>query len=85
MTRTEARVFSPRLSASTTRIRTLLAPITPHLRYLERARTKWLVSPGFTLTALECEHGAVFVVHRLDIEYRQPARAHSGAGCRKDA
>src|SRR6266545_4299882 len=44
------------------------------LRYLERARTEWLASLGFTLTALEHEHGVVFVVHRLDIEYRQPAR-----------
>ena len=29
---------------------------------------------GFALTALEAEHHAVFVVHRLEIEYRQPAR-----------
>ena len=34
------------------------------LRYLERARTEWLASLGFTLTALEREHGVVFVVHR---------------------
>ena len=46
------------------------------LRYLERARTEWLASLGFTLTALEREHGVVFVVHRLDIEYRQPARLY---------
>lgn len=47
-----------------------------YLRYLERARTEWLASLGFTLTALEREHGVVFVVHRLDIEYRQPARLY---------
>ena len=47
-----------------------------YLRYLERARTEWLASLGFTLTALEREHGIVFVVHRLDIEYRQPARLY---------
>jgi acyl-CoA thioester hydrolase len=47
-----------------------------YLRYLERARTEWLASLGFTLTALEREHGVVFVVHRLNIEYRQPARLY---------
>ena len=47
-----------------------------YLRFLERARTEWLASLGFTLTALEAEHGVVFVVHRLDIEYRQPARLY---------
>jgi acyl-CoA thioester hydrolase len=46
------------------------------LKYLERARTEWLASLGFTLTTLECEHGIVFVVHRLDIEYLQPARLY---------
>jgi acyl-CoA thioester hydrolase len=45
-----------------------------YLKYLERARTEWLVTLGFTLTALESEHNAVFVVYRLEIEYRQPAR-----------
>ena len=44
------------------------------LKYLERARTEWLASLGFTLTALEREHAVMFVVHHLDIEYRQPAR-----------
>ncbi len=47
-----------------------------YLRFLERARTEWLASLGFTLTALEAEHGVVFVVHRLDIEYRRPARLY---------
>ncbi len=47
-----------------------------YLRYLERARNEWLASLGFTPTALEREHGVVFVVHRLDIEYRQPARLY---------
>jgi acyl-CoA thioester hydrolase len=45
-----------------------------YLKFLERARTEWLVAMGFTLTALEAEHNAVFVVYRLEIEYRQPAR-----------
>jgi acyl-CoA thioester hydrolase len=47
-----------------------------YLRFMERSRTEWLASLGFTLTALECEHGVVFVVHRLEIEYRQPARLY---------
>ena len=47
-----------------------------YLRYLERARTEWLASLGITLTALEREHGVVLVVHRLEIEYRQPARLY---------
>jgi len=46
------------------------------LKYLERARTEWLASLGFTLTALEREHGVVFVVRHLEIEYRQPARLY---------
>ena len=45
-----------------------------YLKFLERARTEWLTALGFALTALEAEHHAVFVVHRLEIEYRQPAR-----------
>jgi len=47
-----------------------------YLRFLERARTEWLASLGITLTALEHEHGVVFVVHRLEIEYQQPARLY---------
>ncbi len=45
-----------------------------YLRYLERARTEWLAALGFAVTGLENEHGVVFVVHRLQIEYRRPAR-----------
>jgi acyl-CoA thioester hydrolase len=47
-----------------------------YLRFLERARTEWLASLGITLTALERDHGVLFVVHRLDIEYRLPARLY---------
>ena len=47
-----------------------------YLRYLERARTEWLASLGISLSALEREHGAIFVVHRLEIEYREPARLY---------
>jgi acyl-CoA thioester hydrolase len=45
-----------------------------YLRYLERARTEWLAAAGVTLCALKIEHNVVFVVHRLEIDYRRPAR-----------
>ena len=45
-----------------------------YLRYMERARTEWLTALGFDLAALELEHGIVFAVQRVDIEYRLPAR-----------
>jgi len=45
-----------------------------YLKYLERARTEWLAGAGVTLSALEIEHNAVFVVHRLEIDYHRPAR-----------
>jgi len=45
-----------------------------YLRFLERARSEWLASLGFSLSALAREHRASFVVHRLEIEYRRPAR-----------
>jgi acyl-CoA thioesterase FadM len=38
-----------------------------YLKFLERARNEWLVALGFTLTVLESEHNAVFVVYRLEI------------------
>jgi acyl-CoA thioester hydrolase len=45
-----------------------------YLKYLERARTEWLAAAGVALTALEREHNAVFVVHRLEIDYCRAAR-----------
>jgi acyl-CoA thioester hydrolase len=45
-----------------------------YLKYLERARTEWLAAAGVTLTALEREHNAVFVVHRVEIDYHRAAR-----------
>lgn len=47
-----------------------------YLRFLERSRTEWLAALGFTLTALRVDYGVVFVVHRLEIEFRQPARLY---------
>ena len=45
-----------------------------YLRFLERARTEWLSAMGFALNTLETEHNAVFVVHRVEIDYRAAAR-----------
>jgi acyl-CoA thioester hydrolase len=45
-----------------------------YLKFLERARTEWLDSLGFSPLTLERDHNAVFVVHRLEIDYRRPAR-----------
>ena len=45
-----------------------------YLKFMERARTEWLGSLGFGVAEFEAAHGVVFVVHRMEIEYRQPAR-----------
>ena len=47
-----------------------------YLRFLERARTEWLARLGFTHAELAREHHVAFVVHRLEIEYVQPARLY---------
>jgi acyl-CoA thioester hydrolase len=45
-----------------------------YLKFMERARTEWLAALGFPLVAFEREHGVVFVVHRCEIDFHQPAR-----------
>jgi acyl-CoA thioester hydrolase len=45
-----------------------------YLRFMERARTEWMRTIGFPLGTLEREHGAVFVVHRCEIDFHRPAR-----------
>lgn len=45
-----------------------------YLRFLERARTEWLAAIGHPLADLVRAHGIVFVVRRLVIDYRLPAR-----------
>jgi acyl-CoA thioester hydrolase len=45
-----------------------------YLRYMERARTEWLSSLGFDLADVERVLGIVFVVHRVEIDFRLPAR-----------
>jgi acyl-CoA thioester hydrolase len=45
-----------------------------YLNFLERGRTEWLRKLGFEQHALVGEHGIVFAVRRLQIEYLAPAR-----------
>jgi acyl-CoA thioester hydrolase len=45
-----------------------------YLRFLERARTEWLRSLGYSQQALAREPGIVFAVAGLTVEYRRPAR-----------
>ena len=45
-----------------------------YLRFLERARTEWLRSLGFSQLELAKEPGVMFAVVSLNIEYRRPAR-----------
>ena len=45
-----------------------------YLRFMERARTEWLGSLGAELPELERAHGVLFVVSRMEIDYRSPAR-----------
>jgi acyl-CoA thioester hydrolase len=45
-----------------------------YLKFMERARTEWLAALGFPLPAFAREHGVVFVVHRCEIDFLQPAR-----------
>ena len=45
-----------------------------YLKFMERARTEWLSSLGFDLAVVEREHGIVFVVHRIEIDFRRPAQ-----------
>lgn len=47
---------------------------TQYLKYLERARTEWLRARGIEQDALAAEHGILFVVTRIDVRYRRPAR-----------
>ena len=45
-----------------------------YLRFLERARTEWLALLGHPVAELERVHGIVFVVRRIEVDYRRPAR-----------
>jgi acyl-CoA thioester hydrolase len=45
-----------------------------YLRYLERARTEWLRSLGYSQQQLARDPGIVFTVVSLNIDYRRPAK-----------
>ena len=49
-----------------------------YLKFIERARTEWLRSCGFEQTDLAHEHGVVFVVRSVAIDYVKPARFNDG-------
>jgi len=45
-----------------------------YLRFLERARTEWLRALGFSQQDLAAQHGVLFAVTRVQIDYLRPAR-----------
>ncbi|MEX2499592.1 MAG: tol-pal system-associated acyl-CoA thioesterase [Wenzhouxiangellaceae bacterium] len=45
-----------------------------YLQFLERARSDWLAGLGVSQTDLRREHGLVFAVTRMEIDFRKPAR-----------
>ncbi len=44
-----------------------------YLKFMERARTEWLRELGFEQDQLRDEHGVIFVVRSVNIEYFKPA------------
>ena len=45
-----------------------------YLRYMERARTEWLIERGFGHDEVARDWGMLFVVRSLDIRFLRPAR-----------
>jgi len=45
-----------------------------YLRFMERARTEWLRTLGYCQRDLASNHGVLFAVTRVRIDYRRPAR-----------
>ena len=45
-----------------------------YLKFMERARTEWLRSIGIDQRHLKQDHQIMFVVHRIDIQFKLPAR-----------
>lgn len=45
-----------------------------YVRFLERARSEWLRALGIVQSELRSQSGIVFVVHRIEIDYRKPSR-----------
>lgn len=44
-----------------------------YLRYMERARTEYLASRGYSVKML-MDQGTIFMVFRVEIDYKAPAR-----------
>ncbi|BCM25989.1 tol-pal system-associated acyl-CoA thioesterase [Methyloradius palustris] len=44
-----------------------------YLKFMERARTEWLRSLGFEQVELKAKFGILFVVRKLEIQYKKPA------------
>lgn len=45
-----------------------------YLKFMERARTEWLSALGIDQRHLKEDKHIMFVVHRIDIQYKLPAR-----------
>ncbi len=45
-----------------------------YLKFMERARTEWLRALGIDQRHLKQDHQIMFVVHRIDIQFKLPAR-----------
>lgn len=45
-----------------------------YLSFMERARTEWLRALGFEQPALASQHGVLFVVRAVNIDYLKPSR-----------
>ena len=45
-----------------------------YLSFMERARTELLNEAGIDLAQFAQRHGKLFMVHRIDVKYHQPAR-----------
>jgi len=45
-----------------------------YLKFMERARSEWLRALGFEQDRLIDQHGLIFAVRRIEIDYLRPAR-----------
>jgi len=45
-----------------------------YLRFMERARTEWMRALGFEQDRLRAEHGILFAVRSIHIDFHLPAR-----------
>ena len=45
-----------------------------YLKYMERARTEFMRTHGYGKAAIGMESGLMFVVRRIEVDYRRPAK-----------